>query len=205
MKVLEVHFKVKVLNWIWMQLSLVSKMVKNYDFLKAYYQVCLRRHSCPKIVADLQFGCFRPLRIWGEIFLMMSKRFFFIIHKKGGSSWPGGQCVEAETALPDFSWYNIPKREKIYQNDYYVQTTLKCTKWQWNRQNWHKMYQHFSLSNTPKFTQIGIFCLKIYHLATLARESWLHSSFLEALRKPVSERQFQNTRPNVGFKIRRMA
>jgi hypothetical protein len=30
-----------------------------------------------------------------------------------------------------------------------------------------KIYQHLSLQETPKFTQIGIFGLKIYHLATL--------------------------------------
>jgi hypothetical protein len=30
-----------------------------------------------------------------------------------------------------------------------------------------KIYQHLSLQDTPKFTQIGIFGFKIYHLATL--------------------------------------
>jgi hypothetical protein len=29
------------------------------------------------------------------------------------------------------------------------------------------MYQHILLQNPPEFTQIGIFGLKIYHLATL--------------------------------------
>jgi hypothetical protein len=29
------------------------------------------------------------------------------------------------------------------------------------------MYQHLPLNHPPKFTQIGIFGLKIYHLATL--------------------------------------
>jgi hypothetical protein len=31
----------------------------------------------------------------------------------------------------------------------------------------HKNYQHLSLQDTPKVSQIGIFGLKIYHLATL--------------------------------------
>jgi hypothetical protein len=31
----------------------------------------------------------------------------------------------------------------------------------------HKIYQHLSLQDTPKFTQIWIFGLKMYHLATL--------------------------------------
>jgi hypothetical protein len=35
------------------------------------------------------------------------------------------------------------------------------------RPNGHKIYQHLPLQDTPKFTHIGIFGLKIYHLATL--------------------------------------
>jgi hypothetical protein len=44
---------------------------------------------------------------------------------------------------------------------------MKCTKWQLNRPNDHKIYQHLSLQDTPKFIQIGIFVFKIYRLATL--------------------------------------
>jgi Leu/Phe-tRNA-protein transferase len=33
--------------------------------------------------------------------------------------------------------------------------------------NSHERYQHFIFLGPPKFTQIGIFCLKIHHLATL--------------------------------------
>jgi hypothetical protein len=33
--------------------------------------------------------------------------------------------------------------------------------------NIHKIYQHLPLQDPPKFTQIGIFGLKINHLATL--------------------------------------
>jgi capsular polysaccharide biosynthesis protein len=36
-----------------------------------------------------------------------------------------------------------------------------------NRQHDHKKYQHLPLQDLLKFTQIGIFGLKIYHLATL--------------------------------------
>jgi hypothetical protein len=39
-------------------------------------------------------------------------------------------------------------------------------KWQNIRPNRDKIYQLFSLQDTPKFTQIEIFGLKIYHLAT---------------------------------------
>jgi hypothetical protein len=57
--------------------------------------------------------------------------------------------------------YNVPKREKI------------DTKLPENVPNGHKMYQmaieHFPLPGPPKFTQIAIFGLKIYHLATLVQ------------------------------------
>jgi hypothetical protein len=63
--------------------------------------------------------------------------------------------------LPDFSWSkhtkmgkNIPNYHTLYQ------TSIKYT-------NGHKIYQHFLFQGPPKFTQIGIFGLKINHLATL--------------------------------------
>jgi hypothetical protein len=40
------------------------------------------------------------------------------------------------------------------------------------------MYQHHPLQDPPKFTQIGIFGLKIYHLATLHGSWRMPSSFL---------------------------
>jgi hypothetical protein len=43
----------------------------------------------------------------------------------------------------------------------------KYTKWQQNIPNNHKIYKHLPLQDPPKFTQIGIFSLKIGHLATL--------------------------------------
>jgi hypothetical protein len=48
----------------------------------------------------------------------------------------------------------IPKRGKIYQ----IVTELP---------NGHKIYQLFPVQGPPKFTQIGIFGMKINHLATL--------------------------------------
>jgi hypothetical protein len=36
-----------------------------------------------------------------------------------------------------------------------------------NRSNGHKIYQPLPLQDPPQSTQIGIFGLKIYHLATL--------------------------------------
>jgi hypothetical protein len=52
--------------------------------------------------------------------------------------------------------------------------TTKFTKWPYNIPFGRKMdttaikWQHLPLQDLPKFTQIGIFGLKIYHLATLA-------------------------------------
>jgi hypothetical protein len=37
--------------------------------------------------------------------------------------------------LPDFSWYNVPKRGKIYQ------ITIKYTKWPQNVPNGRKIHQ----------------------------------------------------------------
>jgi hypothetical protein len=50
--------------------------------------------------------------------------------------------------LSDFSWYNIPKREKIYQK------TIKFTKWRQNVPNGQKYTNIFhckTLKNLPKF------------------------------------------------------
>jgi hypothetical protein len=62
-----------------------------------------------------------------------------------------------------------------YQNreKYTIPTTIKYTKWiesiqnGKNRSYGHKLYQHRPWLDSPKFTQIGIFGMKIYHLATL--------------------------------------
>jgi hypothetical protein len=49
----------------------------------------------------------------------------------------------------------------------YNKITIKYTQWPQNIPNGHKIYQHLLLQDPPKFTQIGNFCLKICHLATL--------------------------------------
>jgi hypothetical protein len=66
--------------------------------------------------------------------------------------------------LPDFSWYNIPKRGKNYQSNH---KAPRYTKWLENRPNGQKIYRHLQLQDPPKFTQLEIFGLKICHLATL--------------------------------------
>jgi hypothetical protein len=54
-----------------------------------------------------------------------------------------------------------PKWGNVYQ------MAIKYTNWPWNRPNGHKIYQHLSLQHPPKLTRIGIFGLKMNHLATL--------------------------------------
>jgi hypothetical protein len=44
---------------------------------------------------------------------------------------------------------------------------IKYAKWPGNGPNVYKIYQHLQLQDPPKFTQNGIFGLKINHLATL--------------------------------------
>jgi hypothetical protein len=56
---------------------------------------------------------------------------------------------------------NIPNDHKTYQN------VIKCNKWPENGPNSHNIYQQRPLQDPVKFTQIGIFGLKTYHLATL--------------------------------------
>jgi hypothetical protein len=60
---------------------------------------------------------------------------------------------------------NIPKTGNIYP------MTTNYTKRPSNIPNGHKIYQHFPFQGPPKFTQTGIFGLKINHLATLATHS----------------------------------
>jgi hypothetical protein len=71
-------------------------------------------------------------------------RFFVVQHTKSGK--------------------NIPKGHKIYL------MVTKYTEWTLNRPNKHKIYKHCPLQDLQKFTQTGIFVLKMYHLATL--QTW---------------------------------
>jgi hypothetical protein len=45
--------------------------------------------------------------------------------------------------------------------------SIKRTKWLKNRPNVHEIFHHLPLQDPQKITQIWIFGLKIYHLATL--------------------------------------
>jgi hypothetical protein len=81
--------------------------------------------------------------------------------------------LNREPGLPDYSWYNKPKRGKIYQS------TTNCPKWPQNTQNGLKFYQmntRLSLQDPPKFTQIVIFGLKINHLPTLIKRIFLRDT-----------------------------
>jgi hypothetical protein len=73
-------------------------------------------------------------------------------HTKTGKIY---QTAQKYTKLPK----NIPKCHKTYE------MAVKYTK-----------CQNFSLQDTPKYTQIGIFGLKIYHLATLVGTRWVFAS-----------------------------
>jgi hypothetical protein len=68
------------------------------------------------------------------------------------------------SGLPDFYYHNLPKQGEMYQN---FQMSKTYTKWPKNIPNGLKIYQDFPFRGPPKYTQIGIFGLKIYHLATL--------------------------------------
>jgi hypothetical protein len=70
--------------------------------------------------------------------------------------------VEAMVARYFLKQYtkNVGKYTKLPQ---LYQIALEFTKWSQNFPNYRKIYQQ----GPPKFTQIGIFGLKIYHLATL--------------------------------------
>jgi hypothetical protein len=52
------------------------------------------------------------------------------------------------------------------------QIATEYIKWPENRQNGHKIYQHLSLQDPPKFTQSGIFGFKICHPATMLQMSF---------------------------------
>jgi hypothetical protein len=64
--------------------------------------------------------------------------------------------------------------DTIYQNwGKYTKLQLgKLPKWPYIIPNGHTIYQPFHFRGPPKFTQIGIFGLKKYHLATLLPTGW---------------------------------
>jgi hypothetical protein len=62
---------------------------------------------------------------------------------------------------------NIPINQEIYQ------MATKYNKFPKNRG--HKIYQPLPLQDPKRFTQIWIFELKIYHLATLPKTGFSHT------------------------------
>jgi hypothetical protein len=81
---------------------------------------------------------------------------------------------------------------------------IKCTKYTnrcknrykniQNRPNSYTIYQHLPLQDPPKFTEIGIFGLKIYHLATLAASGTRPASnFFKTLAHFHSQRDINGT------------
>jgi hypothetical protein len=66
-----------------------------------------------------------------EIYLCYKKRpsfcSFWCAIRKLVAYKTGPRSSLLRSGLPDFSWYNIPKRGKNYQNDYKI--TIKYTKW----------------------------------------------------------------------------
>jgi hypothetical protein len=92
---------------------------------------------------------------------------------------------KSQTGLPDFSWYKIPKREKIWQiATNYTKCPLNITKDRKIGPSVHKIYQHLPLQDPPKFTQIWIFGLKTNHLTTLVTDNSLAIKDPNALHTP---------------------
>jgi hypothetical protein len=74
-----------------------------------------------------------------------------------------GQGCQIWTGLPDFSWYNIPKRPQNMPNGHETYAPDGCKIFQMGTK-----YQHCIIQGPQKFTQFGIFGLKYTnHLATL--------------------------------------
>jgi hypothetical protein len=72
-----------------------------------------------------------------------------------------------DSGLPDFSWYMVPQPEKNVPNKHKMyHMVIKYPKCPINISNGHTIFKHFPIKGLPKFTQIGIFGLKINHLAT---------------------------------------
>jgi hypothetical protein len=85
---------------------------------------------------------------------------------------PSQRWAELSCRVARFYMAQHTKTGHIYQNYHKMNY-----KWPLNirnginiRPHGHKIYPHLSLQDTPNLTQIGIFVLKMYHLATLL--SW---------------------------------
>jgi hypothetical protein len=77
---------------------------------------------------------------------------------------------DRKSGLPDFYWSKHTKTGKNITNDHKkYQLAIKYKKWPQTTPKGHKIYQHFPFRGTPKCTQIGLFGLKVNHLATLIK------------------------------------
>jgi hypothetical protein len=82
--------------------------------------------------------------------------------KKSGSPDLKQSCLVFLCANGKWETYT-----KWPQTRYTKRRQVICTKWPWNIPNGHKIYQHFPFKGPTKFAQIGMFGMKINHLATL--------------------------------------
>jgi hypothetical protein len=113
----------------------------------------LAKSCCPIFAAEICHG-FRV----SEYSLWRQKNFRWIFRGQGCQIFRGTMYQNVE---------NIPNDHKIYQSAtkyVCIQSGLKM-----DQMAICKIYQHLPLQYPRKFTQIGIFGLKIYHLATLSR------------------------------------
>jgi hypothetical protein len=93
---------------------------------------------------------------------------------------------------------NIPKWPQIIPKGH--AGIIQYAKWQYNRPNGHKIYQHLSLQDTQNFTQIVIFGLKIY--IPSGSPGWPHSRWhncnLPRVGKTISGGLRRNASGDVG-------
>jgi hypothetical protein len=83
------------------------------------------------------------------------------------------------SGLPDFSWHKIPKWTKYTKLQLNYQMATLCSKCPLN-------IPTFPFQGPPMFTQIRIFGLKIYHLATL--DEMLNLSTLCEMLQPAARK-----------------
>jgi hypothetical protein len=97
--------------------------------------------------------------------------------------------------LPDFSWYNIPKREIMPNYHNYTKNTTKILNGRkmliMDIIGIYKQYQNFTFQGPQNYTQIRFFVLKLNHLATLSSTKYISRTYLLRvkclIRKPTQE------------------
>jgi hypothetical protein len=101
----------------------------------------------------ITFFCYRLVRQLATFFFFRSLFDSFSCLSRGCQIFLGTTYQKGK---------NVPNGHKIYQ------MAIKYLKWTLNVRNGHKIYQHCPFPRSQTFTLIGIFVMKIYHLATLA-------------------------------------